>query len=331
LVPTALDTNARMRNKVETCFWMARPAVIVDSVFYVACGWFTSQPGFRLNLLVVVLAAWLARGGGLILNDVFDYPKDKVTAPAMPLPAGKIGVRTATWTGITLAGVAIVLSTVAAVNDTGRLGIPVASTVFLALNYLYSRHKAKGVWASLAISIQVSFAAVFGWLVGGAAHPVQFAVIFATLTIFGVRQNIIAGLRDIDSDPKVGNRTTAVRLGLGGSVVAVLVLAGVCALLLAGVSLVRDNLPGVAFALAAGTVAVASIPGMRARFLADQQRTRASRSVDLRKLAGRCYAVAVAFPFIVSPWAAVAVLVFHRLALTVLAPLQRRRVVDGAW
>lgn len=328
---TAQDRQIRLRDRVETCFWMARPAVIADCIFYVACGWFTSQSTFRLNLLAAVLAAWLARGGGLILNDVFDYPKDKVTAPAMPLPAGLIGVRAAMWTGIIMIASAVALCMVFAVNETGRYGIPLATLASLVLTYLYSRFKASGVWASLAISIQVSFAAVFGWLVAGAGHPVQFAIIFATLTIFGVRQNIIAGLRDIDSDPKVGNRTTAVRLGLSGSVVATLVLAAVCAVVLAGVSLARNNLVGAIFAVAAGAVALASIPGMRDRFVADEQGTRASRSVDLRKLAGRCYGVAIAFPFIVSPWAALAVLAFHQIALRVLAPLQKRRVVDGAW
>jgi 4-hydroxybenzoate polyprenyltransferase len=319
-----------LAHRIEGYVWLARPPLLIDSAMYATAGWYVGFGGFDLRLLLVFISVWALRGGGLALNDVLDYPKDRVTAPSNPIPSGAVSLRGATTFGGGLVLLGLASGAAASVDALAALSIVGAFVACLGLLVVYSKVKEAGFVASLVGSIQISLVGVIGWLAGGAGDPGLFAIMFVALTMFGVRQNIMAGLRDIDTDPEVGNITTAVRLGVVGSVNAVLRLTALTAVLVGVVSVIQENWVGTAFCAVAAAVPLAAMPAMRRRFAEDAERSRASRSADLKDLARYSSPAGIAFPFAMSPVAGVLCFVGHRALWSVLWPIYNKRVINGA-
>jgi 4-hydroxybenzoate polyprenyltransferase len=315
-----------LSRRLEGLLWLTRPPILLDSVFYVVCGWSVSAGQVTARTAAALGSVWLARATGIIINDVIDYPKDKETAPLLPLPSGVVTVRGAVGLSLLLGAGALALGFAAAGTFGGFLAIAFTYCCTLAIAVCYSAVKGAGLLASLLMSAQTSFAGVVGWLAAGAGRPGIFALVFLALTLFGVRQNLLAGLRDIDKDPAVGNLTTAVRLGPATTVRWVLVLSGLTALPLLAVSALRGNLPGAALCTAGGVISLASISAMTAAFTSDQVRTRESRSRALRGLARRCYVTAAAFAIAVQPLLGLAIWLAHFCLDAVLGPLYHARI-----
>lgn len=322
-------TRYSLARRLEGLLWLTRLPILLDSAFYVVCGWSVSVGQVTARTAAAIGSVWLARATGIIINDVIDYPKDKETAPSLPLPAGVVTVPGAIGLSLVLGAGALALGFAAAATFGSFLAIAFTYCCTLAVAVCYSAVKGAGLLASLLMSAQVSFAGVAGWLAAGAGHPGMFALVFLALTFFGVRQNLLAGLRDIDKDPAVGNLTTAVRLGPVTTVRWVLALSALTALLLLAVSTLRGNLAGAALCVAGGVISLASIPAMTAAFTGDQVRTRESRSRALRGLARRCYVTAAAFAIAVQPLPGLAIWLAHFCLDAVLGPLYHARIAVG--
>ncbi len=327
--PIAPRPRPPLRRRIEGLAWLTRPAIVLDSAFYALCGWFLSSPRATWHLAATLGSVWMARAGGIVMNDVLDYEDDKRTAPQMPLPAGLVSVRAAAALALALMLSAGGLGLAAATTAGGMVGITATYVACFVLAVLYSRFKGSGFPGSLLMSIQVSFPGVVGWVAGGARDAGQFAIVFGALTLFGVRQNLLAGLRDIDTDPLIGLRTTAARLGMERAVAWVLRLTALTSAALLLVAALRGNLAGVGLSVAGAALALASIPGMTRTFRDDELRTRESRSRSLRVLARRSYVTAAAFPVTALPVAGLLAWVLHWTVDAFLSRAYHARVTAG--
>jgi 4-hydroxybenzoate polyprenyltransferase len=91
--------------------------------------------GNAVLLGMLVVASALLYGAGVVLNDLFDLPRDRIERPERPLPSGRISPRAARWLGgeMLLAGVLISCAVAQAVQDIwpGVIGTTLAITIVL--------------------------------------------------------------------------------------------------------------------------------------------------------------------------------------------------------
>ncbi len=182
-----------------------RPANIVTSVADVLAGiaisgLFRAQPfttGYITNILLLCLATIGLYGGGVVFNDVFDAPLDKIERPERPIPSGLISVREASLLG----GSLLVGGILAAFLSNHISGIIAFLTAIAALVYnRWSKHLAvigplnmglcRGLNLLLGISILPS--ALYLWW-GLAAIPIIY---IASITMIS-RGEVHGGSRSI--------------------------------------------------------------------------------------------------------------------------------------
>lgn len=137
-----------------------RPANLITAIADVAAGFaigFTLAGGgsiwqsLRLDPTDYFLL-WISTvglyGGGVVFNDIFDLPVDRIERPERPLPSGKVSLQQATTLGISLLTVGVL----AAFFVNGIAGCLAILTAFLALLYdgLGKHHP---VWGPLNMSL----------------------------------------------------------------------------------------------------------------------------------------------------------------------------------
>lgn len=126
-----------------------RPAnqitAIADVAAGLAVGWVLSRgtmPGFSLHLpwmdlILLSLSTFALYGGGVVFNDVFDLPIDRVERPERPLPSGQVRLMQAVRLGAGLLGAGILLAF--AVNAIA--GVLALTIALLSLLYdKYGKH-----------------------------------------------------------------------------------------------------------------------------------------------------------------------------------------------
>ncbi len=87
-----------------------------------------------LPLLLLVFASVFLYAGGVVLNDVFDFSLDKIERPERPIPSGLIPLKSATFFGIILLAIGIVLAFIA--NQlSGFLALALAGAIVLYDGY----------------------------------------------------------------------------------------------------------------------------------------------------------------------------------------------------
>ncbi|WP_162795798.1 UbiA family prenyltransferase [Nonomuraea lactucae] len=146
------------------------------------------------------------------LNDVYDAPKDAVTAPHLPIPSGAIsrrqGLALPVACGVALLALLVFLAdrpvTVAFVLLTMVLGAGIGA--------LYGVTKSKSYSALLA-STGSAGTAIWGWLLSPRASVGLLVVLLAVAVTHGIVMNLVNQVRDAVRDPDAGNFTLAVRLG----------------------------------------------------------------------------------------------------------------------
>ena len=87
-----------------------------------------------LPLLLLVFSSVFLYAGGVVLNDVFDFSLDKIERPERPIPSGLIPLKSATFFGIILLAIGIVLAFIA--NQlSGFLALALAGAIVLYDGY----------------------------------------------------------------------------------------------------------------------------------------------------------------------------------------------------
>lgn len=128
---------------------LARPANVVTAVADVAAGCAIAGSAGSGALALLALAGMLLYGGGVVLNDAFDAPRDAGERPERPIPAGRAtragafvfgallllgGIGVAALVGTASALMAMAIALVAALYDAGskHYALPGALTMATA-------------------------------------------------------------------------------------------------------------------------------------------------------------------------------------------------------
>ena len=81
---------------------LMRPANVVTACADILTGYAASGAANPTHLIELLAATIGLYGGGIVLNDVFDAPLDRIERPERPIPSGAIALRSAALFGIAL-------------------------------------------------------------------------------------------------------------------------------------------------------------------------------------------------------------------------------------
>ncbi len=125
-----------------------------------------------LPLLLLVFASVFLYAGGVVLNDVFDFSLDKIERPERPIPSGLIPLKSATFFGIILLAIGIVLAFIA--NQlSGFLALALAGAIVLYDGY----SKKNGFLGPLNMGLCRGLNLILGMSVFGELNNWGYAII----------------------------------------------------------------------------------------------------------------------------------------------------------
>ncbi len=216
IVSVSPFSSARTALRIEGGFWLTRPQSLFSQVPIALAAWSIGSGGLgsdqavRVLALVIFLMAF--QGAMFVVNDIYDSQKDLISAPYMPIPSGVV-TRNLAIAEALLLGAIFALSFFAASQDMFA-AIVVLATIPPALATMKLYGATKSAWFSPLLGFTTfASAALWAWLLAGRQNPKAFLVLFIVAGLHGIHANIRAQLRDIEGDPKAGNRTLASRLG----------------------------------------------------------------------------------------------------------------------
>lgn len=134
-----------------------------------------------MRLVWLSAAVSLLYMGGMFLNDAFDRHVDAVARPERPIPAGDVGYREVTATGVAL------LAAGAVVLALGRPGWPVmlwSGLLIAAILYYDYRHK-RDRWAPVVMGLcrGLVYCAAAAAVAGSVSLPVAGAALLMTIYV----------------------------------------------------------------------------------------------------------------------------------------------------
>lgn len=114
---------------------LARPANVVTAIADILAG--VAISGYLSNDASLSPVLWLALstaalyGGGVVLNDFFDAPIDKLERPERPIPRGVVSLKEAAFFGVTLLAIGIASAyVVSGISALLALSIALAAVVY---------------------------------------------------------------------------------------------------------------------------------------------------------------------------------------------------------
>ncbi len=163
------------------------------------CPWLNCILGFSVGFLLTA--------GTMCINDYFDREIDALNAPSRPIPSGLVTASCALETGILLAVLGLIVSTL--INL--RAFLIALFSVGLMLYYNLAG-KRTGFLGNLIVSLCVSLPFVFGGVVVGSLSG---ALIVFSLMAFlaNTGREVTKGIADIEGDKIKDVRTLAVTCG----------------------------------------------------------------------------------------------------------------------
>lgn len=141
------------------------------------------------------------------LNDLVDEELDRGRKPSKPLPAGRVGRRTAR--SVVVAGLIAGL----ALSATAGPGTVAVALVGVATGYAYDLRLKTTAWAWLPLAIGLPLVPVYAWVGATGGIPAAFALVVPLAVLAGAAVALLNGIVDVDRDRAAGVATPAVRLG----------------------------------------------------------------------------------------------------------------------
>jgi 4-hydroxybenzoate polyprenyltransferase len=204
---SARITNERLLY-LESLFWITRVSFVWTPIFAPA-GWFAARGvSDFVGLALAMLALGCAGSVVAVLNDLLDLEKDRVTAPYLPLPSGLITPRVAMVEAAVLAAGFVFFLSLSSASTTAFLkGIAVAvGAGLLVAIYTYAK---RVMFASLVVAAVVyAGIATIAWCAAGGGGTV-FIWVFGCMAMFGLGTNTYTSMKDMHTDPLVGNTSLA--------------------------------------------------------------------------------------------------------------------------
>ncbi|MFK4225964.1 UbiA family prenyltransferase [Streptomyces sp. NPDC019890] len=201
---------------VATCA-VVRPITCLLAALSAACGgYFTSDPSglaWDRGVLSMVCMAGLM-GVANAVNDIVDFPSDRVSKPQRPIPSGRVAIPTA-WSVVT--ALAILTVTTAAALGLAEM---LFAAVLLVLAFAYSyRFKGTVLVGNLIVGVVSCGTLLFGSTASG-RMTLSSCLAAGFILLFVVAYEIVKTLQDRDADSAVGLRTLATKYEPGVSVAA---------------------------------------------------------------------------------------------------------------
>jgi 4-hydroxybenzoate polyprenyltransferase len=274
--------------RAEALFWLLKPHRLSSPVLIGAAG-FAAAGGTAAESAVFAVFVWCQTAAIMALNDVFDAEKDQETNPEAPIAAGMISRLSATLVvlAVSLFGAGVLYALQRNIFDVGiAMAITVTSVLIAAA---YSAFKGSGALGSVLAGLPFAGAALIGLLLGDDSPPAwTFAVLITYGLVRGFATNVCVALRDVDSDPSVGNMTLPVRIGARRGFLVTASISLVLALTIATVSILGEAYASFCLAVAGLAIFAASSPRvlemLKAEGLGRKERMKALRRYDQERL-----------------------------------------------
>lgn len=200
-------------HRIEAIVWLGRPASMFGKVPPVLSGYLLGSPSWQIEDLCLVLVFALSMQ--LIissLNDVYDAPRDRLTAPYLPIPAGLISRGEACIAPVAAGVVLAVVLWMLSVETGVVVLIVLTACVGVAIGGIYGKTKSRA-WSPLLASTGSMGAVLWGWLLSEQKQIYLMLTALMVMLLHGVFMNLINQMRDSGKDPAAGNITIAARRG----------------------------------------------------------------------------------------------------------------------
>ncbi len=154
------------------------------------------------------IAVFLITGGGMVINDYYDYDIDLKSKPHRPLPSGRMERSTAKKYALALFGLGIIFSYLT--NATYVFYLAVLNVM---IAYVYASHLKKTWAGNFVVSYLTASTVIYGALLSG-------SLIFLAMIFFGLMflasmgRELSKSIEDYKVDKAMGAKTLAVTLGL---------------------------------------------------------------------------------------------------------------------
>ena len=188
----------------KTMLWdfirLLRPEISLLGILCVYIGAVVSGSDFvSLNLILAMIAVFLAGAGSMPFNDFFDYEIDKINHPYRPLASGVLQPIYGLYIGVGFFIISIVLSYFISLYC---LVISLFGVGLICFYELFS--KQKPLVGNVVVALTTALAFTYGGAVVGELVKPTFFTLIAFFIFFG--REILMDVRDLEGDKK--NRVT---------------------------------------------------------------------------------------------------------------------------
>ncbi len=189
-------------SRAKGLYKISRPTTSLAGALAVLMGGYVAGTGEWLNVILAVIATFLASAAANAWNDYLDIEIDRINQPKRPLPAGKISPRAALIFSFALTGLALLIAVF--ISWPAFL---VALVTAVAL-YVYSwKLKSTVLMGNATIATVSAVSAIFGGVAAGNVRPSLWLALIIFVTIMG--REVLKTLADYEGDLRGHCRTVA--------------------------------------------------------------------------------------------------------------------------
>lgn len=223
-------------SRAKGLYKISRPTTSLAGALAVLMGGYVAGTGEWLNVILAVIATFLASAAANAWNDYLDIEIDRINQPKRPLPAGKVSPRAALIFSFALTGLALLIA--AFISWPAFL---VALVTAVAL-YIYSwKLKSTVLMGNATIATVSAVSAIFGGVAAGNARPSLWLALIIFVTIMG--REVLKTLADYEGDLRGHCRTVATVWGLRRARIIFYILAGLTLIMMLLPSILRIYKP----------------------------------------------------------------------------------------
>ena len=168
-----------------------------------------------LNLILGILTYFFLAGSGMIINDIYDLPIDKINRPERPIPSGRINLKQAKILFIATYAIGVILALIHnLILSLGIINIILAA-FFGFIGWVYAKWgKKSGFPGNIIVGISFSIGLIYGAVLNGAAIPAYIYYFFLTSFFLLIAREIVKGCEDVEGDKEEGVKTLAITIGI---------------------------------------------------------------------------------------------------------------------
>jgi geranylgeranylglycerol-phosphate geranylgeranyltransferase len=167
---------------------------------------------FNIELILAMIAVFLATGGGNVINDVFDYKIDLINKPNRPIPSGKITLHCGKIYALILFLISIVLTTWISLIINSYLPLVIVFVNVILMYFYAQKLKATILIGNLTVAYLTGSCFVFGGSITGNLKISIFLGFFAFLMTLA--REIVKDIEDKKGDEKEKIKTLPIAYGV---------------------------------------------------------------------------------------------------------------------